>query len=66
MTRAHFRIHPDHIWGFALGLALVGMALDYGSRSTPSAPPVTARPSPPSSPRPALPPAHTLTMFPGP
>ena len=42
----------EYVWGLCLGLALAGMAIDYGRR--------TAAPSAP------LPPAQTLTQFPGP
>jgi hypothetical protein len=42
----------EYVWGLCLGLALAGMAIDYGRRA----------PSAPAS----LPPAQTLTQFPGP
>lgn len=45
-------LYAERIAGFVLGLALAAMAIDYGRRA----------PSAPAS----LPPAQTLTQFPGP
>lgn len=42
----------EYVWGLCLGLALAGMAIDYGRRTAPS-------PAP-------LPAVQTLTQFPGP
>ena len=52
--RAHrARLLADWAAGFVLGLALAGFAIDYGRRTAPPTPS-------------ALPPARTLTHYPGP
>jgi len=62
MTRTRSTIRPsrsrranpwqiaDYVWGFALGLALSGMAIEHGRQQVRSSPP----------------PAYTLTAYPGP